>query len=183
MTLVAGLGNIGKEYENTRHNVGFMLVDFILCDLPHSTISNAKFKGSLFKSELGLFLKPSTFMNSSGISVLAVKEYYKCDRLIIIHDDIDLNLGTLRFKKGGGSGGHNGLKSVDSFCGNDYERVRVGIGKNDNVLSYVLARFSTKELEILMPVLEQAKKALFALLEGKSIAEVSSAFSLKANSQ
>lgn len=183
MTLVAGLGNIGKEYENTRHNVGFMLVDFILCDLPHSTISNAKFKGSLFKSELGLFLKPSTFMNSSGISVLAVKEYYKCDRLIIIHDDIDLNLGTLRFKKGGGSGGHNGLKSVDSFCGNDYERVRVGIGKNDNVLSYVLARFSSKELEILMPVLEQAKKALFALLEGKSIAEVSSVFSLKANSQ
>lgn len=183
MTLVVGLGNVGNEYKNTRHNVGFMLVDFILSDLPHSTVSNAKFKGELFKTGLGLFLKPSTFMNASGVSVLAVKEYYKCDKLIVIHDDIDLNLGTLRFKKGGSSGGHNGLKSIDALCGSEYERVRVGIGRSENVLSYVLAKFSTDELEKLAPILKNAKKALFALLQGESIATVSSLFSLKADSQ
>ena len=77
MTLVVGLGNVGREYELTRHNAGFMLVDLLLQDLPHSDISKPSFKGSLYKSELGLFLKPSTFMNSSGESVLAVRNYFK----------------------------------------------------------------------------------------------------------
>lgn len=180
MTLVAGLGNVGKEYENTRHNVGFMLVDLCLKDLFHNTLSNSKFKGELFKSDLGLFLKPSTFMNASGESIFAVKEYYKCDRLIVIHDDIDLNLGTLRFKKGGGNGGHNGLKSIDAYCGTEYERVRIGVGKGTNVVSYVLGKFSSDELNTLTPVLEQGKKALLALLQGESITQVSSLFSLKA---
>lgn len=183
MTLVVGLGNVGAEYENTRHNVGFMLVDLLLKDLSHSHISNAKFKGELFKSDLGLFLKPSTFMNSSGTSVFAVKEYFKCDRLIVIHDDIDLHLGALRFKKGGGNGGHNGLKSIDALCGTEYERVRVGIGKGANVLSYVLGKFSANERAELAPILEQAKKGLLALLEGQSITQVASTFNIKANSQ
>ena len=183
MTLVAGLGNVGADYEGTRHNVGFMLVDLLLKELPNSQISGAKFNGELFKTELGLFLKPSTFMNSSGTSVFAVKEYFKCDRIIIIHDDIDLNLGALRFKKGGSSGGHNGLKSIDTLCGSDYERVRVGIGKGANVLSYVLGKFSSDELNALAPILEQAKKGLLALLQGQSITQVASAFNVKANSQ
>lgn len=183
MTLVAGLGNVGADYEGTRHNVGFMLVDLLLQELPHSQISGAKFKGELFKSELGLFLKPSTFMNSSGTSVFATKEYFKCDRVVVIHDDIDLNLGTLRFKKGGSSGGHNGLKSIDALCGSEYERVRVGVGKGANVLSYVLGKFSKDELAALAPVLEQAKKGLLALLGGQSITQVASVFNLKANSQ
>ncbi len=183
MTLVVGLGNVGREYELTRHNAGFMLVDLLLQDLPHSDISKPSFKGSLYKSELGLFLKPSTFMNSSGESVLAVRNYFKCDRLIVIHDDIDLNLGVLRFKMGGGNGGHNGLKSIDALCGAEYERVRVGIGKKESVLSFVLGKFSTDELASLTPVLEQAKAGLLALLKGQDITQVASAFNLKGQAQ
>lgn len=179
MILVAGLGNIGIEYENTRHNVGFMLVDLLLKELENSEISGTKFKGRLFKTELGLFLKPSTFMNASGESVCAVQNYFKCDRLIIIHDDIDLNLGTLRFKKGGGNGGHNGLKSIDAMCGSDYERVRVGIGKGADVLSFVLGKFSNAELSTLSPVLNHAKDAVLELLSGKNILQVAEKFNLR----
>ena len=178
MTLVAGLGNVGREYEGTRHNVGFMLVDLLLQELENSEISKSSFKGQLFKNELGLFLKPSTFMNSSGESVLAVRDYYKCERLIIIHDDIDLNLGVLRFKLGGGNGGHNGLKSIDALCGADYERVRVGIGKKEPVLNFVLGKFSTAELEALHPVLEQAKKGVLAMLQGENISKIASTYNL-----
>ena len=178
MTLVAGLGNVGREYELTRHNVGFMLVDLILQDLAHSEISKSSFKGQLFKSELSLFLKPSTFMNASGQSILAVREFYKCERLIVIHDDIDLNLGVLRFKQGGGNGGHNGLKSVDALCGREYERVRVGIGKKEPVLNFVLGKFSPAELETLRPVLEQAKKGVLAMLQGENISKIASTYNL-----
>ena len=178
MTLVAGLGNVGREYEGTRHNVGFMLVDLLLQELEKSEISKPSFKGQLFKSGQSLFLKPSTFMNSSGESVLAVRDYYKCERLIIIHDDIDLNLGVLRFKLGGGNGGHNGLKSIDTLCGADYERVREGIGKKEPVLNFVLGKFSTAELEALHPVLEQAKKGVLAMLQGENISKIASTYNL-----
>lgn len=180
MILVVGLGNIGKEYENTRHNVGFMLVDLLLNELESTQISNTKFKGELFKSNSSplLLLKPHTFMNNSGISVSAVMSFYKCERLVVIHDDIDLSLGTLRFKKGGSSGGHNGLKSIDSFCGSDYERVRIGIGKDKNVINFVLGRFSDDELKSLEPVLMQAKNAVLALVNS-DITSVASNFSLK----
>ena len=178
MTLVAGLGNVGREYEGTRHNVGFMLVDLLLQELPNSEISKPSFKGQLFKSGQSLFLKPSTFMNSSGESVLAVRDYYKCERLIVIHDDIDLNLGVLRFKLGGGNGGHNGLKSIDALCGANYERVRVGIGKKEPVLNFVLGKFSTAELEALRPILEHAKKGVLAMLQGENISKIASTYNL-----
>lgn len=180
MILVVGLGNIGKEYDNTRHNVGFMLIDEILKDRQTTNISNTKFKGELFKSGSSvLFLKPHTFMNNSGFSVAAVMNFYKCERLIVIHDDIDLNLGTLRFKKGGSSGGHNGLKSIDACWGSDYERVRIGIGKGSDVISFVLGHFSQNEMQTLNPVLAQAKKAVLTLLKS-DISSVASLFSLKA---
>ena len=178
MTLVAGLGNVGREYEGTRHNVGFMLVDLLLQELANSEISKPSFKGQLFKAGQSLFLKPSTLMNSSGESVLAVRDYYKCERLIVIHDDIDLNLGVLRFKLGGGNGGHNGLKSIDALCGADYERVRVGIGKKEPVLNFVLGKFSTAELEALHPVLNQAKKGVLAMLQGENISKIASTYNL-----
>ncbi|MBZ7935077.1 MULTISPECIES: aminoacyl-tRNA hydrolase [Campylobacter] len=180
MILVVGLGNIGEEYKNTRHNVGFMLIDLILKDQNFTNLSNSKFKGELFKigSSL-LLLKPSTYMNNSGISVKAVKDFYKCERLIVIHDDIDINLGALRFKKGGSSGGHNGLKSIDSLCGNDYERVRIGVGKGENVISHVLGQFKDEEKIILDKILEHSKKALFELIE-KDLSSVSSLYSLRA---
>ncbi|MBZ7963561.1 MULTISPECIES: aminoacyl-tRNA hydrolase [Campylobacter] len=180
MILVVGLGNIGEEYKNTRHNVGFMLIDLILKDQNFTNLNNSKFKGELFKigSSL-LLLKPSTYMNNSGTSVKAVKDFYKCERLIVIHDDIDINLGALRFKKGGSSGGHNGLKSIDSLCGNDYERVRIGVGKGENVISHVLGQFKDEEKIILDKILEHSKKALFELIE-KDLSSVSSLYSLRA---
>ncbi|TKX32566.1 aminoacyl-tRNA hydrolase [Campylobacter aviculae] len=180
MILVVGLGNIGEEYKNTRHNVGFMLIDLILKDQNFTNLSNSKFKGELFKIDSSLLLlKPSTYMNNSGISVKAVKDFYKCERLIVIHDDIDINLGALRFKKGGSSGGHNGLKSIDSLCGNDYERVRIGVGKGENVISHVLGQFKDEEKIILDKILEHSKKALFELIE-KDLSSVSSLYSLRA---
>ncbi|MBZ7943955.1 MULTISPECIES: aminoacyl-tRNA hydrolase [Campylobacter] len=180
MILVVGLGNIGEEYKNTRHNVGFMLIDLILKDQNFTNLTNSKFKGELFKigSSL-LLLKPSTYMNNSGISVKAVKDFYKCERIIVIHDDIDINLGALRFKKGGSSGGHNGLKSIDSLCGNDYERIRIGVGKGENVISHVLGQFNNEEKIILDKILEHSKKALFKLVE-KDLSSVSSLYSLRA---
>ncbi|AJC93130.1 peptidyl-tRNA hydrolase [Campylobacter subantarcticus LMG 24377] len=178
MTLVVGLGNIGEQYEQTRHNVGFMLIDLLIEDLEVAKLSNAKFKGELFKSSSTLFLKPSTYMNLSGESVKAVSEYYKCDRIIVIHDDIDLNLGALKFKMGGSSGGHNGLKSIDSLCGNAYERVRIGVGKGQDAVSHVLGKFKQDEKESLAKVLEHSKKALFELLDS-NIEKIASKYSLK----
>ncbi|EAI4429379.1 aminoacyl-tRNA hydrolase [Campylobacter lari] len=178
MTLVVGLGNIGEQYAQTRHNVGFMLIDLILKDLQTTMLSNAKFKGELFKSSSTLFLKPSTYMNLSGESVKVVSEYYKCDRIIVIHDDIDLNLGALKFKIGGSSGGHNGLKSIDNLCGNAYERVRIGVGKGQDVISHVLGKFKQEEQESLIKVLEHSKKALLELLNS-DIEKIASKYSLK----
>lgn len=178
MTLVVGLGNIGEQYEETRHNVGFMLIDLLIKDLETAKISNSKFKGELFKSSSTLFLKPSTYMNLSGESVRAVKDFYKCQRIIVIHDDIDLNLGALKFKKGGSSGGHNGLKSIDQLCSNNYERIRIGVGKNIDVVSHVLGKFKADEKESLDKVLKHSKKALFELLES-NIEQIASKYSLK----
>ncbi|ECP7275753.1 aminoacyl-tRNA hydrolase [Campylobacter jejuni] len=180
MILVVGLGNIGVEYENTRHNVGFMLIDLLLKESNFTNLTNSKFKGELFKIGSSLFLKPSTYMNNSGLSVKAVNDFYKCERMIVIHDDIDINLGALRFKKGGSSGGHNGLKSIDNLCGNDYERVRIGVGKGENVISHVLGKFKPEEEIILSKVLKHAKEALLELIKNDDLSFISSKYSLKA---
>ncbi|RUM57107.1 MAG: aminoacyl-tRNA hydrolase [Nautilia sp.] len=167
MTLIVGLGNIGNEYENTRHNIGFIAIDKILSSLDYTSINKATFKGELFKSGDYIFLKPSTYMNLSGESVSAVKNFYKIenDNIIVIHDDLDLKLGTLKFKKGGGNAGHNGLKSIDKHIGNDYHRIRIGIGRPQNkeipIIDYVLGKFKKEELGKLEPVLENVEKAIF----------------------
>ena len=181
MTLVAGLGNIGSEYENTRHNVGFMLADLLLNDGGFSSVGGSKFKGELFKKSSLLILKPSTFMNASGIAVKLVCDFYKPDQIIIIHDDLDLNLGALKFKNGGSNAGHNGLKSIDTLIGTNYDRVRIGISNDkNNVISHVLGKFNDEELNLLSPVLIQAKQAVLELISSKDINLISSKFSLKA---
>jgi PTH1 family peptidyl-tRNA hydrolase len=166
MKLIVGLGNIGKEYKKTRHNIGFILIDEILSELNYSKTDKLLFKGEVFKSGNFLFLKPSTYMNLSGESVEAVKNFYKIDNddIIVIHDDLDLKLGALRFKRGGGNGGHNGLKSIDSHIGTDYHRVRIGIGRPDDkgkVVDYVLGDFTEDDLKQLEKTIENSKKAIF----------------------
>ena len=181
MTLIAGLGNIGKEYENTRHNVGFMLIDLILKDGGYSDVSSAKFQGELYKNGSLLLLKPSTYMNSSGKSLKAVNDFYKPNHIIVIHDDLDIAFGTMRYKNGGSSGGHNGIKSIDSLIGNNYDRVRIGIGRSDkSVIDYVLGKFDSSELEKLDGILAHAKEAVLALANSNDISAISSKFTLQA---
>jgi len=148
--LFVGLGNPGSTYEMTRHNIGFRVIERLVSDLGARDISKTSFHGKLFRYGTLFFLRPTTFMNLSGKSVAAVKQFFKIDRedIIVIHDDIDLPFGAVRFKKGGGSGGHNGLKSIDDAIGREYIRVRIGVGKPEHrtqVSDYVLHAFTEEE--------------------------------------
>ncbi len=146
--LIVGLGNPGPSYANTRHNVGFMVADELLRRHSCRRIEKASFEGELFRCDDFFILKPLTFMNLSGRSVLAVKNFYKIDEVLVVHDDLDLPFCTLRFKRGGGHGGHNGLKSVDAAIGKDYLRVRMGIGHpgdRSRVSDYVLSPFEEND--------------------------------------
>ena len=128
--LIVGLGNPGPNYESTRHNIGFMVIDELVKRLNAQKLSSSSFKGELFKFSDHYLLKPLTFMNLSGISVAAVKKFYKIDEVVVIHDDLDIEFGIVKFKCGGGTGGHNGLESIVEHLGNaDFNRLRFGIGR------------------------------------------------------
>ena len=154
MKLIVGLGNIGKEYENTRHNMGFMLVDRYL---EYKNITdkfkekfNAMYVETTINNEKVIFIKPTTYMNNSGIAVRAFLDFYKLNAqdVLVISDDLDLDLGKFRLRRNGSSGGHNGLKSIISHLGTDgFKRLRIGISNDkDDVINYVLSKFSKKEL-------------------------------------
>jgi PTH1 family peptidyl-tRNA hydrolase len=183
MLLIVGLGNPGTQYENTRHNIGFKVIDKLVSDFEARDISKNAFQGELFKSSNILFLKPTTFMNLSGNSVQAVKNFYKIDLedILVIHDDIDLPFSALRFKKGGGHGGHNGLRSLDAMVGKEYRRVRMGVDKpkyKSQVADYVLHDFSTEESATLSGWIEHTVSAVKAL-QSQTLNEVKSRYSLK----
>ncbi|WP_187647210.1 aminoacyl-tRNA hydrolase [Nitrosophilus labii] len=183
MFLIVGLGNPGPKYANNRHNIGFMVVDELIGSLMPNAINKKEFKGELYKYKNTLFLKPLTFMNLSGESVKAVKNFYKIDndKIVVIHDDLDLSFGAIRFKRGGGNGGHNGLKSIDNCIGNDYIRVRIGIGRpadKSKVTTYVLSDFREEEKKYLNDIIKKAAEAVFELTK-KSLDEVRSRFSQK----
>ncbi len=165
MLLFVGLGNPGKEYENNRHNIGYKAIDVLLESENFSEVSKTSFHGKLYKSSNDLFLKPSTYMNLSGKSVQAVVNFYKIEseNIIVVHDDLDLPFGSLRFKIGGGDGGHNGLKSIDGMIGKNYIRCRIGIGKparKSEVAGYVLGDFSDNEKIVMDKVLDFLKDAI-----------------------
>ena len=153
MLVLVGLGNPEAKYELNRHNVGFMAIDSIVASYklaPYKT----KFQSQIVTKKINdtpvIFSKPQTFMNLSGKSIGNILNFYKlkCENVIVIHDDLDLNLGTVKTKIGGGSGGHNGLKSLDSIIGKNYRRLRIGIGHpGDKTLvnNYVLGDFSKSE--------------------------------------
>ena len=153
MLVLVGLGNPEAKYKLNRHNVGFMTIDSIVARYklaPYKT----KFQSQLVTKKINdtpiIFSKPQTFMNLSGKSIGNILNFYKlkCENVIVIHDDLDLNLGTVKTKIGGSSGGHNGLKSLDSIIGKNYRRLRIGIGHpGDKTLvnNYVLGDFSKSE--------------------------------------
>ena len=147
-TLVVALGNPGIQYELTRHNIGWCVLDQL--DDQLKLVWQKKFKGLFATAQEHLFLKPQTFMNLSGESVVQAINFYKIsiDNLIVIHDDIDIPFGTIAFKKGGGDGGHNGLKSISQLTGNSgFMRMRLGIGRppHGQVSSWVLSSYSETE--------------------------------------
>jgi PTH1 family peptidyl-tRNA hydrolase len=180
--LVVGLGNPGSSYEKTRHNIGFMVIDELLRRTPDaSKIQKASFEGELYKIRTDYFLKPHTFMNLSGRSILAVKQFYKIDEVIVIHDDLDLPFGALRFKQGGGHGGHNGLRSTDDAISKAYVRVRMGIGKpphKEMVKDYVLEPFSGEEAACLPEWIAYTADAVEQLLK-QPWQDVSSVYALR----
>lgn len=151
--IIVGLGNIGKDYENTRHNTGFIIVNLLAKEEKWH-----KFKNSFISNfEKFVYVKPTTFMNNSGVAVKEIVSFYKIslDNLIIIHDDMDIKLGQIKIKQGGSSAGHNGIKSIDALCGNNYKRIRVGIGHpkdfnlNIDPADFVLQKFKNEELDII----------------------------------
>lgn len=184
MKLVAGLGNPGTQYEDTRHNAGFMLLDRLIGELEPSNASKPPFRGELYKTGSLLLLKPNTFMNLSGESVRAVADYYNIatEDIIVVHDDLDLGFGALKYKRGGGHGGHNGLRSLDACIGSSYLRVRMGIGKpalKSDVSRYVLDNFSKQERSHLDALLQKAMEATLLLIKGEALPHVASCYSQK----
>jgi PTH1 family peptidyl-tRNA hydrolase len=183
VTLFVGLGNPGSQYENTRHNIGFKIIDKLVDDFGARDISKTSIHGKLYRFADSLFLKPTTFMNLSGRSVETVKQFFKIEleEIIVIHDDIDLPFGAVRFKKGGGHGGHNGLRSLDAHIGKEYIPVRVGVGKPEHksqVADYVLHDFSQEEQQSIELLIRHVTEACRALLS-EELNEVKSKYSLK----
>ena len=164
MLLLVGLGNPGSGYARNRHNIGFMAADEIV--RRHSFAPfRTKFQGELTEGKIGtqkvLVLKPMTYMNESGRSVQAAMNFYKIkpEDVVVFHDELDLAAGKIRIKRGGGHGGHNGLRSIDAHIGPNFGRVRLGIGHpgdKDKVVGHVLKDFAKSDqdwLDKLMPVI------------------------------
>ncbi len=172
MHLVVGLGNPGKDYLGTRHNVGFEVLDRLAAG------AGAAFARSKFQTQLAgisapvktKLAKPMTYMNLSGKAVRALVDYYEIalEQLLVICDDIDLGLGVLRIRPGGGSGGQNGLKSIAEHLGTqDFPRMRIGIDRDNRLdpADYVLRAFSSAQRKVIEPVLDDAVNAVTCWLE------------------
>jgi peptidyl-tRNA hydrolase, PTH1 family len=155
--LIIGLGNIGPEFTGTRHNVGFCTVDFLAGE---DAVWKKEKNYMVCKNDEIIFIKPLTFMNLSGLAVQAVMTKYKLplESLIVIHDDIDLKLGDVRTKIGGGNAGHNGLKSISSSVGNEYKRIRIGVGRPENenldIADWVLGHFTKDDMKVINSVIK-----------------------------
>jgi len=168
MKLIVGLGNPGKQYDQTRHNIGFEVIDN-LSDRLNIPLDQSKFKGiygvGYVNGERVFLLKPLTYMNLSGESIRAVMDYFDIDveDLVVIYDDLDLPVGKIRLRQKGSAGGHNGIKSTIAHVGTqNFNRIRIGIDRPTNgmkVSDYVLGRFSKEEQDVLEGVITTCAKA------------------------
>ena len=186
MHLIVGLGNPGNKYVNTRHNIGFDVVDLLTQIQPAPKKSGffsrsksnfkLKFRALILDTKLAgkkvILAKPQTFMNLSGESVALLSKFYKIENknIIVIYDDIDLPLGKIRLRPGGGAGGHNGIKSIISHIGEDFPRVRIGIAAEKHAefdtADYVLSKFTKQEIDILIPTAKTAAEAVEEIMRG-----------------
>lgn len=172
MFLIVGLGNPGSQYENTRHNIGFKVIDNIAKEY-NIEINRQKFKGvygeGFINGEKVILLKPTTYMNLSGESVREVVDFYKlaCDDIVVIYDDISLDVGRIRLREKGSAGGHNGIKSIISHLGTDvFPRIKVGVGQpNVDLVNYVLGKFTDEEMEVLSESIDASTKAVSEIIK------------------
>ena len=171
MKLFVGLGNPGERYKITRHNVGFMVLDNLIKQSSVEGWDNkfdSFFNKIIINQKSLILLKPLTFMNVSGHAVQKVKNFYGIDpnNIVIIHDDIDLELGKIKLKKGGGDGGHNGLKSIIKLIGSEFNRIRIGIGRPEkiSVSSYVLNNFREEEVPLLKKIILKSCEGINLLI-------------------
>ena len=169
MKIIVGLGNPGRDYENTRHNAGFMVMDALAkqCELEFNKEKfSAYFAKGKVKGEDVILLKPTTFMNNSGFALRQCLDFYKesMDNVLIIYDDKDLPVGKIRLRQQGSAGGHNGIKSImECTFSQDFDRIRVGIGKDPRIpiVQWVLSKFKPDEKEDLDKAIENAAKAAY----------------------
>jgi PTH1 family peptidyl-tRNA hydrolase len=172
MLLFSGLGNPGQKFKHNRHNIGFILID----EISNKCEFKKKFKGLFGENQIGqiksYFLKPMTFMNLSGESLLEIKQFFKLknENIFIIHDDLDLEIGKVKVKNGGSNAGHNGLESISSKIGNDYNRLRIGIGhpgQKGLVDKYVLSNFKSDEYDLILKTITSVKDNINVLIDKK----------------
>lgn len=181
--LIIGLGNPDKKYDLTRHNTGFMALDSVIdsiisdfgitIDLKQDTKHKAIAGKISINNEVIVFAKPLSYMNLSGGPTKSIMDFYKIplENVIVIHDELDLPTGQVKYKVGGGNAGHNGLKDISAKCGNDYHRIRIGINhpkkipglENMNVADYVLGKFNQTELSILQKSFSDVLKEIYKI--------------------
>ncbi len=180
MKLIVGLGNPGKKYENTRHNVGWLVIDRLAEKLDVTWKNKKSWQAEVAETRVGnekvVLVKPQTFMNRSGDAVARARGFWRkttLDNIYVVHDDIDLGLGDLRIKQGGGSAGHRGIESiVNKLSNSTFHRVRIGIGRPDHkdfpVDKWVLGQFTQAELDQLEPTLNQAVEQILERVTQKN---------------
>ena len=172
MFLIVGLGNPGKEYENTRHNIGFEVIDYI-ANKYNIELNRVKFKGvygeGFIENKKVILLKPTTYMNLSGESIREVINFYKLteEDIIVLYDDVSLEVGRLRIREKGSAGGHNGIKSIIANLSTDvFPRIKIGVGQpKGDLVSHVLGKFSKDEQEVLKESMEASANAVEIIIK------------------
>ncbi|TPE57704.1 aminoacyl-tRNA hydrolase [[Mycoplasma] falconis] len=166
MKLIVGLGNPGVEYAKTRHNVGFMVIDKMAEKL-QTPLTEKKFNGVFYKDKEVILAKPLTYMNKSGDFVAAITNYYDValEDVIIVYDDLDVVLGKAVIRQKGSAGGHNGMKDIIAkLHSEDIKRLKIGIGRDGNVIDYVLGKFSYADSIVIDRIIEVASEALISFI-------------------
>lgn len=172
MILIVGLGNPGKQYEQSRHNIGFDVIDY-MANKYNIDVNREKFKGicgeGFIENKKVILLKPLTYMNLSGESIRELANFYKLedDEIIVVYDDISLDIGRLRIREKGSAGGHNGIKSIIQNLGGDkFPRVKVGVGQpKDNLVNHVLGKFSKEDREHIEKVIPVVSDAIVEIVK------------------
>ncbi len=170
MVIIVGLGNIGVQYRNTFHNLGFRVVDY-LAEKLSIDVTKEKYKALIGKGRVNgqevMLVKPTTYMNNSGQSVVLIKKKFKDARIIVAVDDIDLPKGAIRYRERGKSGTHNGMRSLVEYIGEDFERVRIGIGRDEtkNLADYVLSNIRLEDEELFNEAIKKAGELILEKLK------------------